>query len=230
MKKNQIFPLSMAVLWGLVFFSSMHEWSLAVCMGLCMGAAFGLFDSGKETVETQSDEKEPDSAGAEKKDVEPPGKHEWQGKSFTVRHLSGQETEAALKLAWKVFLGYESPVYTAEGTATFRRCLNNKEYLAGMAYYGAFNGEKLIGIIGIKPERKHICFFFVDGDYHRRGIGTAMFRHLLNAYPGETLTLNAAPYGLPFYYSLGFAAAGEERTVDGIRFTPMIYYGNRPLI
>ena len=37
----------MAVLWGIVFSQAMHSVTLGVCMGLAMGTAFGLFDSGR---------------------------------------------------------------------------------------------------------------------------------------------------------------------------------------
>ena len=41
------FPASMALLWGTVFTQAMHSITLGICMGLLMGIAFGLFDSGK---------------------------------------------------------------------------------------------------------------------------------------------------------------------------------------
>ncbi|MCR5316778.1 MAG: GNAT family N-acetyltransferase [Treponema sp.] len=40
---------------------------------------------------------------------------------------------------------------------------------------------------------------------------------------GETVTLNSSPYGLPFYKARGFVPTDEEKTVNGIRFTPMKY-------
>ena len=103
--------------------------------------------------------------------------------------------------------------------------LHDEEYLHGLQYYGAYDGEKLIGEIAIRPDRKHICFFFVDGRYHRRGIGTRMFQCLLEDYPDETITLNSSPYGRPFYKAIGFVPTDEEKTVNGIRFTPMKYEG-----
>ena len=140
--------------------------------------------------------------------------------AFAIRRLSEDERQAALDLAWDVFSDY-----SAEGTEEFRKCLHDKEYLSGLHYYGAFDREKLVGEIAIRPDRKHICFFFVDGRYHRRGIGTSMFRNLLEDYPGETITLNSSPYGLPFYRAIGFVPTDDEKTVNGIRFTPMKYEG-----
>ena len=144
---------------------------------------------------------------------------------FSIRRLSEDERQTALDLAWAVFSEYESPDYSAEGTEEFRKCLHDEGYLSGLHYYGTFDGEKLIGEIAIRPDRKHICFFFVDGRYHRRGIGTRMFRRLLEDYPNETITLNSSPYGLPFYKAIGFVPTDEEKTVNGIRFTPMKYEG-----
>ena len=42
-------------------------------------------------------------------------------------------------------------------------------------------------------------------------------------FPGRTITIYSSPYGLPFYKALGFAATDSEKTVNGIRFTPMEY-------
>lgn len=78
-------------------------------------------------------------------------------------------------------------------------------------------------MIGIRADKKHICFFFVDGKYHRKGVGTKMFCYLLKDYSGKTITLNSSPYGVPFYKVVGFAPTDEEMTVNGIRFTSMEY-------
>ena len=103
------------------------------------------------------------------------------------------------------------------------RTKHDEKYLSGITYYGAFDGKTLIGEIGIRPEQRHICFFFVKGSYHRKGIGTKLFKLMLNDYTGQTITLNSSPYGLPFYMALGFRQTDREQTVNGIRFTPMEY-------
>ena len=46
--RNKVFPISMTVLWGMVFGSAMHSLTMGICMGLMMGIAFGLFDSDKK--------------------------------------------------------------------------------------------------------------------------------------------------------------------------------------
>ncbi len=149
-------------------------------------------------------------------------KGEWTN-SFSFRKLKDCETNSALSLAWKVFSEYESPDYSAAGTEEFRKCLQDEKYLAGIEYYGAFNRNTLIGMVGIRKDKCHICFFFVDGKYHRLGIGTRLFSCIKTAYSRKAITLNSSPFGLPFYKSLGFSKTDNEQTVNGIRFTPMQY-------
>ena len=131
----------------------------------------------------------------------------------TVRPLQQEETESALRLAWKVFSEYESPDYAPEGTAEFKKALNDEKYLAG-----------------IREDKAHICFFFVDGTYHRRGIGTRLFERMREDFTGRNVTLNSSPYGLPFYKALGFTPTDREQTINGIRFTPMVFSEKRRLM
>ena len=144
---------------------------------------------------------------------------------FLVRPLENAEKGKALQLAWKVFCEFESPDYAPEGTEEFKKCLHDEEYLAGIEYYGAFDGNRLVGFVGIRSDRKHICFFFVDGKCHRQGIGTRLFIAVRQEYPDQTITLNSSPYVVPFYHALGFEETDKEQTVNGIRFTPMKYEG-----
>lgn len=142
---------------------------------------------------------------------------------FTVRALEESETDAALRLVWNVFVEFEAPDYGREGVDEFQKCLNDAGFLAGIRYYGAFCEENLIGVLGVREQEAHVCFLFVDGAYHRRGVGTALFQRLRQDRPESKITVNSSPYGLPFYQALGFTAAGGEQTVNGIRFTPMFY-------
>ncbi len=144
---------------------------------------------------------------------------------MSARELRDGEKTEALALAWKVFSEYETPVYSREGTEAFRKCLADRGYLNGIVYYGAFDGDRLAGFLGIRKETAHICFFFVDGDYQRQGVGTELFRVMKKDFRDRTLTLNSSPYGLPFYEKLGFKTIAPEQTVNGIRFTPMTMPG-----
>ena len=154
---------------------------------------------------------------------DPTASDEFRTDLFLFRPLESAEKGTALQLAWKVFCEFESPDYAPEGTEEFKRCLNDDAYLAGVRYYGAFDEEKLVGMLGIREESCHICFFFVEGEYQRLGIGRKLFRRMREDFPRHKITLNSSPYGLPFYKAIGFQATDCEKTVNGIRFTPMDY-------
>ena len=204
MRNKKMLAIALAVVFGLAF--GRKNPALGISLGLCMGAAFGLF----------SNEREEEKAEAEASTAD-------RDSAFPVRPLEKSETGAALQLAWKVFCEYESPDYSPEGTEEFRKALNDDEYLRGLVYYGAFDGDRLIGMLAIRKEKAHICLCFVDGAYHRQGVGTALFRRMRKDFPGRTITVNSSPFGVPFYRALGFTQTDSEQTINGIRFTPMVY-------
>lgn len=47
--KNKVFPLSMAILWSIVYINALGSTALGICLGLLMGMVFGLFESGDDT-------------------------------------------------------------------------------------------------------------------------------------------------------------------------------------
>jgi GNAT superfamily N-acetyltransferase len=94
--------------------------------------------------------------------------------------------------------------------------------------YGAFDGDKIVALMGMRSSKTHINLVFTKKAYHRQGIARAIFHYLLQEVLTENptleaLTLNASPYGLPFYLKLGFTPVSEEQVINGIRFTPMKY-------
>lgn len=144
------------------------------------------------------------------------------------RALSPRDMEAALSLAWTVFLEFEAPEYSAEGIEEFRKyvqpCsiirLMDKQELFG---WGCFAGEQIVGMIAIRPSC-HISLLFVDKAYHRRGIAKTLLGQALEQYLAgghKEITVNSSPYGKEAYHRMGFQDTGEEQTVNGIRFIPM---------
>ena len=152
---------------------------------------------------------------------------------YEIRRLTAQDLPAALALAWDTFLRFEAPDYGPEGVEAFRRTLiENEEFLEKCRsgenrMWGAFDGDLLIGLNGMRGE-SHICLVFTHHAYHRKGIATALFHRVLQDIrrenPGlKRITLNSSPYGLPFYLRMGLYPTEQEKTIDGIRFTPMAY-------
>ena len=139
----------------------------------------------------------------------------------SIRGLDLPETEEALHLVWKVFQKYEAPDYTKEGIEAFYKSIHDESYLSQLCWYGAFIGETLVGVIATRCSGTHIALFFVDGAYHRQGIGKRLFQAARAANDGGRMTVNSSPYAVPVYHKLGFSDTDTEQVVSGLRFTPM---------
>ncbi|MDR0889335.1 MAG: GNAT family N-acetyltransferase [Oscillospiraceae bacterium] len=139
--------------------------------------------------------------------------------TYTIRRALPADIRPALDLALNVFAEYEMPDYAPEALENFKRGMDiGKLFIA-------LDGEKTVGLIN---ERKngHISMLFVDGQYHRRGIATALMNEMVGALKSEgiaRITLNASPYGMPFYEHFGFRPTGGVQHADGFVFTPMEY-------
>lgn len=141
---------------------------------------------------------------------------------YPVRRLDEQEIRDACRLIWTVFLQFEAPEYSQEGIESFRASLEDRERLRSMAFYGAFDGDRLVGTLCMR-EPQHISGFFVDARYQRRGIGRRLFDAMRRDYAIQKFTVHASPCAVEVYRHLGFTPTGGEQTVKGLRFTPMRY-------
>ncbi len=137
--------------------------------------------------------------------------------NLSIKRLDKEETENALNLVWEVFLEYEAPDYTQEGIDAFYKSIHDENYLSMLSVYGAFSNEKLVGVIATRNNGKHIALFFVDGKYHRQGIGKRLFQTVRT----DKMTVNSSPYAVAVYRKLGFEAVNTEQVITGLRFTPM---------
>lgn len=139
---------------------------------------------------------------------------------YPVRRLSPEEIPAALELCWQVFLQFEAPEYPPEGVAAFRASLDDRERTRQLKFYGAFDGEKLVGVLAMRLPQ-HIGGFFVAAAYHRRGIGRHLFEAMRRDYQTQIFTVNSSPYAVEVYRRLGFVPTDTEQLTDGLRYTPM---------
>jgi GNAT superfamily N-acetyltransferase len=134
-----------------------------------------------------------------------------------------------MKLAWNTFVSFDAPDYSQEGIDNFYRFVNDdmlrKMFLAGhYQLFVAVDGDKYAGMLSLR-ERKHISLLFVDENYQRNGVATALLRfvcrYALTEVGVESLTVNSSPYAVEFYHKIGFKDMQPETEADGIRFTPM---------
>lgn len=100
--------------------------------------------------------------------------------NILIKELNKNKLNDALSLVWKVFNEYEAPDYSKEGIEEFHKCINDTSYLSTLRVFGAFEGDNLLGVIATRSDGTHIALFFVDGKYHRQGIGKKLFKTVLD--------------------------------------------------
>ena len=154
--------------------------------------------------------------------------------NYVIRPVMPAEIRAALSLTEKVFMEFEAPTYSGEGVRNFiNDCIVNEAFennytSAKFIMLGAFDNDKIIGMLAEK-NGNHICLLFVDKDYHRQGVASALMREMVVALKlkgADKITVNSSPYAVPFYKHFGFTEIGEQQTVNGITFAPMAYIPN----
>lgn len=72
---------------------------------------------------------------------------------YEIRKIKENEVKEALDLAMEVFLQFEAPDYKPEGVETFRKVVQNEEYIAKCGQgicpiYAAFDGERSLASWG----------------------------------------------------------------------------------
>ena len=148
---------------------------------------------------------------------------------FVINELAIEKLEEALSLVLKVFIEFEAPDYSPGGVREFERFIEYssiKQKLLGgqMKIWTCSDRDKVIGVLAVRPVC-HICLFFVEGTYHRRGIARSMLGKMIEYYKehdnSSEITVNSSPYAKEAYHKLGFFDTDEEQTVNGIRFIPM---------
>ena len=137
-----------------------------------------------------------------------------------IRNILETEMTDALKLVWEVFLEYEAPDYTEEGIQEFKKTIDDMEWVKARDFYGAFIDNKIVGVIATK-DKHHIALFFVDGNYHRQGIGKQLYNKVKDLNEDDYFTVNSSPYAHEVYKHLGFIDTDEEQCINGLRFYPM---------
>lgn len=139
-----------------------------------------------------------------------------------IRKVREDEMKLAMDLAWRVFLEYEAPDYTEEGILEFKRSINDSEFVSKLEVYGAYeeDSNELLGMIATRGGN-HIALFFVDGKYHRMGIGKMLYSTVCDLNQDDYFTANSAPYAKEIYEHLGFKCLDDLQQVNGIKFYPM---------
>lgn len=145
--------------------------------------------------------------------------------------LQKNDITNALDLVWKVFEEFQAPDYSKQGIEEFRKFISYnsiiEQFTTGELYlWGCIDNDELTGVIATRGIN-HICMMFVNKEYHRQGRASSLFQIVEERCKGEdnisTITVNSSPYAIDVYHHLGFCDTDRELTVNGIRFTPMLY-------
>ena len=139
---------------------------------------------------------------------------------MNIREIKENEMKDALELVWQVFLEFEAPDYTEEGINEFKKSINDENWVKARDFYGAFDEDKLLGVIATK-DINHIALFFVKGEYHRQGIGRKLYDKVKSLNNEGFFTVNSSPYAHEIYKHMGFIDTDKEQCFNGLRFYPM---------
>jgi GNAT superfamily N-acetyltransferase len=142
-----------------------------------------------------------------------------------------------MNLVRDVFLEFEAPEYSQQGIDGFLRFIETSAITSKMGsgelkLWGCFEQCELTGIISVRPRvmtsekicYNHVCLLFVTKEYHLRGIARRLFeaaKKTCASSGANEITVNSSPYAVEAYRRLGFVPTDEERSMNGIRFTPM---------
>lgn len=146
-----------------------------------------------------------------------------------IRMAVEKDWEPAMKLAWETFLVFEAGEYTEEGIENFRDFISDqwlkKMFLKGeYQMFVALEEEKVVGFISVR-NRHHISLLFVDKNYHHTGIGSLLVQklgeYLITEMGEDYMTVDSAPYAIPFYHKLGFWDLAPQQKKHGIIYTSM---------
>lgn len=148
---------------------------------------------------------------------------------YEIRLATEDDIAPALDLAWRMFVKYDSPDYGAEHTERMRQAIEDR--LKDLSIYNhrllvvALADGKVVGMIETYGTNR-ISLLFVEGEYQRKGIATAMMSKVaseLKMRGYDKIVLNSSPYGLSFYKRFGFTVVEEGKNPDTPWKTPMQY-------
>ncbi len=132
---------------------------------------------------------------------------------MVIRKLNSEnEIEKALGLAANVFDACNSAFYSQAGVDSFRACLTMFQIFPILEYWGCFEADRLVGMLG--NNESQIVLLFVDPAYQGKGVGRLLVRP-------EFQFVKAFPESVKFYEKCGFQAISDPLQEDGIEYVMM---------
>ncbi|MDA8163458.1 MAG: GNAT family N-acetyltransferase [Desulfobacteraceae bacterium] len=151
-------------------------------------------------------------------------------RTLHYRLMADADCNRAASLVARVFHECIAPLYDAEGVASFESYIRPAEFGKRLrrAHFAllAERGGDLVGLIEVKEHRR-ITLLFVAVEHQRQGIGRELVRLAARSCSVRrpelpVLAVSASPNAVGAYEKMGFASAGPELRIEGIRFVPML--------
>ena len=89
-------------------------------------------------------------------------------------------------------------------------------------FFIALDGPRPVGLV--RGLENYLINLYVDGDYHRRGIGSRLLRKFEDACritSQPEIIVRSSIYATPFYESMGYKKTTGVRNLHGLRVQPM---------
>ena len=137
----------------------------------------------------------------------------------------GDEKEVS-DLVIRVYEQFIAPDFSEKGRKTFLDYATPdvilERFKAGNIILCRKEEGRIVGMIEVR-ENSHISLFFIDPDYHNRGIGRQLLDEVISRLRGKTdfLTVHSSIYAEKIYEKFGFFRIGELEETDGILHIPM---------
>ena len=97
-----------------------------------------------------------------------------------------------------------------------------KKFQRTPIFYVAVNNKKIIGII--RGRLGYITNLFIDGAYHKKGIGRRLvekFEADIKKQKAKVIKIRASLYAAPFYQKVGYKKTTGIRNFRGLKIYPM---------
>lgn len=129
---------------------------------------------------------------------------------ITIKKITKKELKETIDLIYNTTIMCKTSSYYVNNNIELKNefvesteySFKNKE----IEFFGSFNEEKLIGVIGIE-DGNYITRLYVDYKYQKLGIGKSLFYYIINNCKTnnfENIECCAVNTALEFYYKLGF--------------------------
>ena len=139
---------------------------------------------------------------------------------MVIRKVKDNEMNCAMTLVWKTFLKFEASDCTEYGISEFRNLISSFDILRKLDIYGAFEDDKLLGVIGVR-NKNYISLFFVDEKYQGHGVGRKLFDFVCENNNDGYIDVHSSIYVKEIYEHMGFECVGELEENNGMKYYPM---------